>query len=130
VPAPAEVGYHFNLIASRRVSAADPHFAAIKELAREEESLEVDARIRLHFGLGKAFADIGDPKQAFYHLLKGNFLKRRQINYDEAKTLALFNRIRAVFTAELIGDKRGVGNPSHGPVFIVGMPRSGTTVVE
>jgi tetratricopeptide (TPR) repeat protein len=128
--APADVGYHLNLIVSQRVAAADPHFAAIKELAREEQSLEVDARILLHFGLGKAFADIGDPKQSFHHLLKGNSLKRQQINYDAAKTLALFDRIRVVFTAELIGERRGLGDPSRVPVFIVGMPRSGTTLVE
>ena len=128
--APANVGYHFNLIVSKRVAAGDPHFAAIKELARDEESLGVDGKIMLHFRLGKAFADIGDSKQSFQHLLKGNSLKRQQINYDEAKTLALFDRIRAVFTAELIDDKRGLGDQSRVPIFIVGMPRSGTTLIE
>jgi tetratricopeptide (TPR) repeat protein len=127
---PKEVKYHLSLIISRRVTAADPHFAVMKELAREEESLDVERKIELHFGLGKALADLGDCKQSFHHLLKANSLKRQQLDYNETKTLDLFDRIRAVFTAELLREKGGLGDPSRLPVFVVGMPRSGTTLVE
>src|SRR5207248_5122930 len=84
----------------------------------------------LHFGLGKVFADLGDYKQSFHHFLKANSLKRQQLDYNEAKTLGLFDRIRTVFTAELFREKGGLGDPSRLPVFVVGMPRSGTTLVE
>jgi hypothetical protein len=62
--------------------------------------------------------------------MAGNALKRGQIEYDEAVTLGKLARSRAVFTPELIGRLHGLGDPSPQPVFIVGMPRSGTTLVE
>jgi hypothetical protein len=52
------------------------------------------------------------------------------VAYDEDSVLSLFDRIEAVFTAELIAAKSGVGDPSPLPVFVLGMPRSGTTLVE
>ena len=57
-------------------------------------------------------------------------LKRQQITYDEAKTLAWSDRIRAAFSAKLLHDRRGLGDPSCVPVFVIGMPRSGTTLIE
>jgi len=57
--------------------------------------------------LGKAFADVGDRRQSFQHLLQGNALKRQQIDYDEAKALTRLKRIQAVFTAELLREKKG-----------------------
>ncbi len=59
-----------------------------------------------------------------------NALKRRQISYNEAATLGMFDRICGTFTPELIQTRPNVGNPSPVPVFIVGMPRSGSTLVE
>jgi tetratricopeptide (TPR) repeat protein len=128
--APTDARYHFSLAISRRVTAGDPHFAMMKELAQQEESLNTNAKIRLHFALGKAFADVGDSKQSFHHFLKGNSLERRQNNYYETKALGLLDRIRIAFSAQLMGERRRLGHPSSLPVFIVGMPRSGTTLVE
>ena len=123
------IGY-YNLAVSRRFTAADPHFAAMKELARGTESASFEEQIALHFALGKAFADLGDHQQSFRHLLQGNSLKRQQIDYDEAKTLNQLKAIQDAFNAEMIRSKQGLGDPSTLPVFIIGMPRSGTTLVE
>jgi tetratricopeptide (TPR) repeat protein len=128
--APKKAGGYLNLATSRRFTAADPHFFRMTELARDMASLDVKEQIALHFALGKVFADVGDLQQSSQHLFKGNSLKRREITYDEARTLDYFERIRAVFTAELMREKRGLGDPSSVPVFIIGMPRSGTTLVE
>ena len=128
--APGNVSNLFNLATSRRVTADDPCLAAMKELALKADTLDVNSQIRLHFGLGKAFADIGDSQQSSRFFLKGNSLKRRQVDYDEAKQLALFNRIQKAFTRELMTEKRGCGHPSCVPIFIIGMPRSGTTLLE
>jgi len=57
-------------------------------------------------------------------------LKRRRISYDEAASLALFDRIRAVFSPDFLSSRAGSGNPSRRPIFIVGMMRSGSTLVE
>jgi hypothetical protein len=102
----------------------------MEELAEDAAALSIEDRVELHFGLGKAYEDLGRPEKAFAQLLAGNALKRRQITYDEAATLGQLERVREVFTAELIRSRQGVGEPSPAPVFIVGMPRSGSTLVE
>ena len=122
---------YYDLVTSKRMSASDPHFVAMQQLAREMESFDVKSQIGLHFALGKAYADIGDCRQSFAHLLEGNALKRREfVKHDETKLLMMFERIQATFTAELLAAKKGVGDPSARPVFIIGMPRSGTSLVE
>ena len=73
---------------------------------------------------------MGQHQRSFRHLLQGNAMRRRRIDYDEPAMLQLFDRIQAVFTAELLNSRRGSGDPSMLPVLIVGMPRSGTTLVE
>ncbi len=124
-------GLYYVLATSRRMSAGDPHFAAMQHLAGKMQSLSAENRIGLHFALGKAFADVGDHQQSFQHLLQGNALKRQEfVEHDEARLLARFARIEAVFSAKLLDDKKSLGNPSSVPVFIIGMPRSGTSLVE
>ena len=130
VAAPRKAAAYLNIATSKRITAGDLHLSAMMELARDMASLEVEHQIGLHFALGKAFADLGDHQQSFRHLLQGNSLKRQQIGYDEAITLKRFESIRAAFNAQLICDKEGLGDPSPLPVFIIGMPRSGTTLVE
>ncbi|MBV1700065.1 MAG: tetratricopeptide repeat protein, partial [Hyphomicrobiales bacterium] len=127
---PGKVRNFWNLVSSKRFTAADPHLIAMQKLAQNASSLSVDEQIELHFALGKALADLGEHQQAFNHILQGNALKRQQIVYDEATTLQRFERIRQVFTPDLLQEKRGLGDPSEIPIFIVGMPRSGTTLVE
>jgi tetratricopeptide (TPR) repeat protein len=124
-------GAYYNLATTRKMTPSDPHFAAMQKLAGKIESLETEDQITLHFALGKAFADTGDHRSAFRHLLKGNALKRREfVDYDEAKALQRFERIEKVFDHKLIEEKGSVGYPSPAPIFIVGMPRSGTSLVE
>jgi tetratricopeptide (TPR) repeat protein len=128
--APKNPVFYFSLAASKQFAAGDPHLAAMQELAQDIGRLNAEQQIYLHFGLGKALADVKQHEQAFHYLLQGNALKRQQIAYDEAATLEFFQRIQTVFTPELMRSKQGPGNPSTVPVFILGMPRSGTTLVE
>jgi tetratricopeptide (TPR) repeat protein len=128
--APRGAGHYWNFANARRFAADDRHVAAMIELARDEASLSADERIDLHFALGKVLADVGDHRGSFQHLLKGNALRRQQTDYDEAAALGRLARIRAVFSAELFQRKLGLGDPSRTPIFILGMPRSGTTLIE
>jgi tetratricopeptide (TPR) repeat protein len=122
---------YYVLATSKRMSAADPHFSAMQHLAGKMKSYSADNQIGLHFALGKTFADVGDHQQSLQHLYKGNALKRQEfVEHDEARLLARFARIEAVFSAKLLDDKKSLGNPSSVPVFIIGMPRSGTSLVE
>ena len=128
--APRRAGFFWNLTSVRHFSEDNRHFAAMQELAERIDALDIDEQIDLHFALGKAFADVGDHKRSFEHLLRGNALKRQQVSYDEEKALQRLEGIRGVFTAGMLRDKCGLGDPSTTPIFIVGMPRSGTTLIE
>jgi tetratricopeptide (TPR) repeat protein len=128
--APRKAGFFWNLASVRRFSVDDRYFAAMLELAETINALGNEEQIDLHFALAKAFADIGDHERSFEHLLRGNALKRQQMTYDEEKALQRLERIRGVFTAEMLRDKGDLGCPSAAPIFVVGMPRSGTTLIE
>jgi len=127
---PRNSAHFLNLSNVRHFGAEDPYLAAMEELAQNIASLPIKHQIELHFALAKAYDDVGRRDESFQQLLAGNALKRRQIAYDETATLALFERIQAMFTPELMRTFQGVGEPSSVPLFIVGMPRSGTTLIE
>jgi hypothetical protein len=100
------------------------------KVAQHIDSFPVGNRVNLHFALAKALKDVGDYETSFQHLIRGNALKGTQRPYDEAGTLKRWERIREALTADLIGDRAGQGDSSPAPVFILGMPRSGSTLVE
>jgi hypothetical protein len=102
----------------------------MEALAAKTDGLSKTDRMQLDFALGKAHGDLKDYQRSFKHFLAGNAAKRATISYDEAATVALFDRIGAVFTRELIAQKSGGGEPSRAPIFVLGMPRSGTTLIE
>jgi tetratricopeptide (TPR) repeat protein len=128
--APRNGEFYLNLLGLKRITADDPHLVAMLELDRDVASLGVQSQIALNFALGRAFEDLGEHERAFRYFIMGNALKRRELIYDEATALALFERTRTTFTGELMSDKRGAGDPSRIPVFVLGMPRSGSTLVE
>jgi tetratricopeptide (TPR) repeat protein len=128
--APSQAFFHLNLAELKRFADGDPQLAALASLAERAESLPPQEQIDLAFALAKAHADLGDAATAFVHLRQGNALKRREIDYDESATLSVLARIATIFTPELLRAKSGRGDPSDTPVFIIGMPRSGTSLVE
>jgi tetratricopeptide (TPR) repeat protein len=127
--APRSAAFHLSLAHSKPFTGGDPRLPALEALAGDLPSLEPDERIALHFALGKAYADCQQHQQSFHHLRDGNALRRARITYDEAGTLQLFARLRETFTSDLMRVARG-GDPSPLPVFVIGMPRSGSTLVE
>ncbi len=128
--APRIMHVYINLADAKRFGPDDRHLAQMENLARDLTSLSEEDQIQLHFALGKAYMDLDRREHAFRHLLDGNALKRRTLGYDEAATLKQFDLIPAVFTREFMAAKQGSGDPSPVPVFILGMPRSGTTLIE
>jgi tetratricopeptide (TPR) repeat protein len=126
--APDTAGVYVNLADSKTFAEGDPHLAAMEALASRTRS-RTD-RYQLDFALHKAYADLGEYDRSFRHLLSGNAGKRASIAYDDDATAALFARIEKAFGAELIAAKAGQGDPSQMPIFVLGMPRSGTTLVE
>jgi tetratricopeptide (TPR) repeat protein len=127
---PRNTASFLNLSELKRFCADDPDLARMEDLAKSIRTLTVKEQIDLHFALAKAYEDVGRYDDAFQQLLTGNALKRRRIQYDEAAALGELDHIMEVFTPELLQALQGAGEPSTIPVFIVGMPRSGTTLIE
>jgi tetratricopeptide (TPR) repeat protein len=120
---------HFNRSEIKSFHPGDADLMALEALA-ESNKLSTDKKTYIHFALAKALEDTGDYIRAFEHLRTGNALKRSQINYDEASVRSFFERTAAVFDRRLLDRFQGSGNPSSIPVFVLGMPRSGSTLVE
>jgi Flp pilus assembly protein TadD len=127
--APDDSGFVGNFSNVHRFYPGDPRIAAIEALREKGDLSDLD-RLRLDFALGKAYVDLGDHRRGFERFLAANAAKRDGMDYDENSTLALFGKIERLFTPEFIREKSGSGNPSTVPIFILGMPRSGTTLVE
>jgi tetratricopeptide (TPR) repeat protein len=131
--APARAEFHLALAQLEPFRPGDPRLDALEALANDIGAQTEEGKIARHFALAKAYADLAQPQQSFEHLLEGNRRKRQLVCYDEAATLRLFDDIddiKAAFTAAVIGAKAGAGDACAVPIFVVGMPRSGTTLIE
>jgi tetratricopeptide (TPR) repeat protein len=126
---PSYAEAHYNRSEIQRFHRGDSDMAALEALV-DRADLPPNKALYAHFALAKAFDDTGDYVRAFDHMREGNALKRAQIDYDEPAVLALFERISATFDRSLIESFREAGDPSSIPVFVLGMPRSGSTLIE
>lgn len=120
---------HFNLCNHRKHEAEDPHLDEMRRLLARRDLPALD-RIFLDFGLGKALEDAGLWEESFARYQEGNSLRKRESGYSLRTDLALFARIRAAFPEA--GPPAIPERPDDGPrpVFVLGMPRSGTSLVE
>jgi tetratricopeptide (TPR) repeat protein len=106
----------------------DAEVAAMQGLLDEDPSREGAAQV--NFALGRALEQRGDYERAFVHYAAGNGLRRRQQPFDIDRFERRSARIRAFFDAEFFESHRGSGDTSNAPIFIVGLPRSGSTLIE
>jgi len=104
----------------------------VHAMLREEASdrLSFNARVQICFALGKAFEDRADHAEAFRFYDRGNRLKRIQSRYDADQMTAELAAQVEVCTAELFARQAGKGCPAPDPIFIVGLPRAGSTLLE
>ena len=98
------------------------------QLARDDISAE--DRFHLHFALGKALEDAGDYAASFAHYRDGNALRKESLDYQADETHAHVVRSKALFTKGFFAAREGFGDPDPAPIFILGLPRSGSTLVE
>jgi tetratricopeptide (TPR) repeat protein len=87
-------------------------------------------QVYLHFALGKAYEDDADYESAFDHYARGNDLKKTQVHYDASETTRDFADQKAACKRSLFESMEGAGCPAPDPVFIVGLPRAGSTLLE
>lgn len=128
--APQEVMHYRNLASVTRLTREDACYVALTRFAEHEARLGPQDRIYLHFALGDALQAFGDPAGAFRHFQQGNAVQRAHLHYDEPGTLAHFGQLRRTFASGRLDAVRGGGHASDLPVFVVGMPRCGSTLVE
>ena len=96
----------------------------------ERSDLTEEDRFHLHFALGKALEDAGDYEASFEHYRQGAALRRAGVAYDADETHAHVERSRALFTPEFFADRAGAGSKAPDPIFVVGLPRAGSTLIE
>lgn len=127
---PRDVGPRALLARLKTFSPGDPDLLALEAMARDEGSFEDGELIALFFTLAKAYEDVRDYERSFAYLRRANALKRQTFEYDVDVDVRFLSQIAAVFQDGLLDQFAGAGTPSELPILIVGMPRSGTTLVE
>jgi tetratricopeptide (TPR) repeat protein len=127
---PAFAQAHYNRSGVKTFRTGDPELKALEVLVAEAEAIPPREAIYFHFALAKALEDVGDYRRAFEQMRIGNELKRRQISYDGKAVARFFQRIAEVFDAAVFERLGGAGDPSSVPVFVLGMPRSGSSLIE
>lgn len=120
----------YNLSRTGRAGDDGPRDVAEILSLLETPGLSEGERVSLHFSLGKIYDDMGEYEKAFHHFTEGNTLDHRPPEYDAAGHDQLIDRLIAVCDADFFAHHRGIGSQSERPLLIVGMPRSGTTLVE
>jgi tetratricopeptide (TPR) repeat protein len=108
---------------------SDDEFAAMRQqLGRAD--LSVENRLHFEFALGKALEDAAVYEESFQHYLEGNALRLAQTPYSARDSTARMARSRETFTPAFFRKRKGWGDPSPDPIFVVGLPRAGSTLVE
>lgn len=126
-PSLGEVWWSLANLKTIRFDDAD---IAAMEAALDDPGLAEDDRFHLQFALGKALEDRGQAEQSFTHYATGNRLRRASLAYDPADIHRHVERSIAFFTPDLFAARAGQGCPAPDPIFIVGLPRAGSTLIE
>lgn len=126
-PTLGEVWWSLANLKTVKFTAED--LAAMRQ-ALEAEGLSDDDRLHLHYALGKAHEDAEAWDASFAHYAAGAAIRREQLEYDPEENTADTVRTKAVFSPAFIAARVGQGCPAPDPIFVVGLPRSGSTLVE
>ncbi|HEU5048604.1 MAG TPA: sulfotransferase [Rickettsiales bacterium] len=114
----------------RKIRSDEDVIPLLEKEAEQLALLPDEKASRIHFALGKAYDDNDNPEKAFHHFLEGCRLHRKHNHYNAQEQYRLFARQKDIFSRRFIDQNRGQGVSSDVPIFVLGMPRSGTTLVE
>lgn len=126
--APAFVSAHCNISTIKKYKSEDPHIAMLEQLKTYINNVPVEEQIKYWFAYGKACNDTKRYSDSFESYQRGNLLKRSTYKYDESIMQKNIEDIIQRFDSKLLKKSSYFEDPT--PVFIVGMPRSGTTLIE
>lgn len=118
------------LLACSDQARTDPQTMSAIEQQLSRPDLPLQQRIYMHFAAGRLYDRIGDHARAFDNYKSGNDLRGASYHFDRTAIGELPDRLAAAFPKDLFARHQDAGDPSERPVFVVGMPRSGTTLVE
>jgi len=128
--APLLAGSYYDLARCRPLTSADDGLLERMQAALETPGLEAAQRARLHLAIGKAAEDLGDYALAMLHFDSADEVRRSLGTFDAQSFSCEIDSLIARGTSEWIAAAREFGSPDAKPVLIIGMPRSGTTLVE
>ena len=128
--APLLAGSYYDLVRCRPVTRNDDGLLQRMESALSTPGLEAVQRLRLHLAIGKAADDLGDYALAMQHFDAATAVRQGTASFDSAAFSIETDRLIARFTPEWIARAAELGSSDATPVLIIGMPRSGTTLVE
>ncbi|TAL29453.1 MAG: sulfotransferase family protein [Alphaproteobacteria bacterium] len=127
---PDYVPAYFSLGTVRKFQKDEPAFLQLLKIGDRAESLPREDRAALHFALGKAFTEQGDADSGFHHFAEANRIRRSAIAYDPATFEKHVDNIISLFTGAVVKNHAGKGVLDNRPIFVVGMPRSGSTLTD
>ena len=96
----------------------------------ESDDVQGESEINFMFALAKAYEDRGEVDESWHYYREGNDKRRMEETYDPVETEVDMDRAMQVFNRRFLEENAGVGNPDSAPIFIVGLPRSGSTLIE
>ena len=120
---------HRSLSEINKYSAKDPHLNLLKKIYHDKKNINKNKK-ELAFALGKAYEDLKDFDKAFKFYKEGNKLHRDTIDFSLKKEKDEFSKIKKTFNKNLYKEIKKLEDMDITPIFIIGMPRSGTTLVE
>ena len=117
-------------LANLKTFEFEPEEVKVMQAMVEKEHIPYEPKVNFHLSLGKHFENEMDYEKAFEHYRLGNDLRRAHETYDPVMTQVMHDRVIEVFSAEFLQDHKGWGDPDASPILVLGMPRSGSTLIE
>ena len=127
---PNFAGFYFSLSKFKKFTKDDPDFKKMKELAKNQDRIGIHQASALNYGLFSAYQNVGQYSKAFNSLKQANDLRRKIVPYNSRIAQYQYENLKETNKKGFAKPYIGKGYKSEIPVFIVGMPRSGTTLTE
>ena len=124
------IGDAYWSLANLKVASFSPQDEAGMAAQLERADLSAEDRLHLHYALGKALEDRGEHAASFAHYAEGARIRRAEAPYDADETTAQMRKSKALFTEAFFSSRAEFGSDCDDPIFIVGLPRSGSTLIE
>ncbi len=117
-------------LANLKTFSFDPEEVEVMRAMVARDDLPDESKVNIRYALGKHFENQAEYETAFGHYRAGAELRRPHETYDPVQNQVVHDRTIEVFSRELFEQRTGWGDPSEGPILIVGLPRSGSTLIE